>query len=314
MKRKQKLKTWLRLVHMLKRATGKLMLPDAFHQAAEMLAFKGLHPRIFDGAMDIRVIQFCPKMGESGFKGVYFGTFAGREEKKYPEDVQDWGVYGVFGGLASMAFPDDAPELWVVLHEIGHWLDDVYFSRSFHHFKYAQCRSERIQQFVRLRCAMQREFEAAHLAALAHVSDEDKEHRGWYNLVPWDKLGDRAPTRYGLLNFSEWIAESFRQFYLVDEEWLAKRCPATCEFLSYALAGEVFRGERTEEKSRIEIWMEEDVSYAAVPALTYSGKGSEVPDQRSLGRHPEVGHADEGRARSEECVRSLYRSFLRGVS
>jgi hypothetical protein len=252
-------------------------LSPVFAEACKRMASK-IHPSVLKYVVErpIRKITFSALMAETQFKGAYHGFFNGRSELHYPEDIVDWTKYGWDGGTICMIYPTDDPALWVAVHEFGHYIDDMYFCKDFHHFKYfssqcfSQCFSEdKIKKFIRLRAAMQVEFEEVHKAALETVSEEQKKHRNWYHSVPADIWCKRAPTQYALLNYSEWIAEAFER-YCLDDFLLQGKCPHTYEFMRYALSGELYRrGEEKEQPQPQPQWMEEDVSYAAVPAVTY---------------------------------------------
>lgn len=276
MKRKEMLRSRHHLARMHKRALGKPCLPPVFSQAVELMASKGIHPKIFRDWEPVRKITICPAMKKTGFKGVYFGYFSGRHEFKYPEDQLDWTEFGWnLGHIRCMIYPEDEPELWVVLHEFGHYIDDVYFCNSFAWFVSQDCDKYRIARFLCLRADMQTEFETMQTLALETVTDEQKEHRNWYQLVD-GSIVSRAPSSYALLNYSEWVAEAFRRYYMESDDYLQTRCPSTYEFLTYALQGEVFHRKAAPSNSEYKYWLEdpyvkEGVSFSKDTPLTYKG-------------------------------------------
>jgi hypothetical protein len=226
---------------MLKKALGKRLLPTVFHTAVEHIAFGGLDPHIFKGTPPLRKITVHGGYiggPEASVLGVYFGHIPGRYERVYPEFDLDWSLYGWDHGTQCMIFPSEDPELWVVLHELGHYFDDIYLGREWGWFTSLDCDPNKIVRFVDLRSEMEKEFYATQNAAVEAVTEEACKKWSWYMRIP-QGICDRAPSAYGLVNFTEWIAESFRQYFMQPGE-LGTRCPAASAFMKFALGGEMF--------------------------------------------------------------------------
>src|SRR5258708_28471407 len=130
MKRKFRLRSLYHLAQMHKKALGVKSLPIVFSRAVELMATIGIHPNIFTDVQPVRRVTFCSAMTETPFKGVYYGGFNGRKDPHFPEDDIDWAKYGWDGGRTCMIYPTIEPHLWVVLHEFGHYVDDMYFCKD----------------------------------------------------------------------------------------------------------------------------------------------------------------------------------------
>lgn len=267
MKRKTHLKTRALLVQMYRSALQNRSFPRVFERAIDVMVDGGLHPEVFRHASQLRKIVIDLRMREADHLGVYIGNFCGRREEHFGDNDIDWTKYGWDQGLHFMAYQSEFIDLWVAVHEFGHYVDDIFLCQSIGWFSYLGCERERIKRFMALRTCMGLEYEYHHNRAWKAVPISYRMSHKWWHEIPRQCL-PAAPTKYGLYNLSEWIAESFRCYFLEDREAFAMRCPATFEFMNYALSGQIFRRQRppvpTSYFSHVEEDEQEDIQEAAI--------------------------------------------------
>ena len=240
--RKAKLRTWFILTDMFRKALSpseSIILPYAFRQAVKVMAWSGIHPSIFKDALPLHKITISPTMKYTPFSGVYFGGV----DATFPNDKTDWKMLGWDGSNRVIMFPTPYPQEWVILHEFGHYLDDIFFHELPARLSVRGHYSDRVCQFSDWRREMHYEYYRTHAHAIGAVTEEERKEQFWYELVPQDIWVDSAPSRYALVTLGEWVAEGFRKFIQTPER-LKQVCPDTFKFFDFVLHGEMFRREK----------------------------------------------------------------------
>lgn len=288
MRRHHQLKTWALLQLMYRKAITTPSLPPAFSHAISLMA-KHIHPNVFKGAEPLRTVMISEAMGiETTFAGVYFGKL----DSTFPKDTTDWQALGWDGIGRFMMFPDDDPQTWVILHEFGHYLEDVFFRKTAGDFMALGYHPSKIKQFVDWKQEAKYEYwkvEADARTLLGDRVEELQKDSHWYEYVP-NIILNSAPSRYSLLTFSEWLAENFRRYLIDGPDYVAYRCPDTFKLLEFTLGGGMFhRVAKPEPEATTPGYYYETLAYPAAPrriatAYTYDG-GSHVWDGSEWDEH-----------------------------
>jgi hypothetical protein len=229
------------LTAIFQRAMDVKKLPGSFETAIDLVAKAGLPPVIFKYLPPIRTIVINENMHR--FLGVYFGE----RLECTPISQPAWKTLGWDGYPHMMIFSTKTPEEWVILHELGHYLDDT-FVRAVALLKrgitlpliYSPFNFKHLDDFFNLLEEMRREYETINWMAnhlVGHQSRED-----WWEHIPNDFIKSNAPSQYACISFEEWFAESFQSLLLNSA--CSLRIPKTTAFFNFFLSEKMFEKPR----------------------------------------------------------------------
>jgi hypothetical protein len=225
------------------KAMGVKKLPGSFETAIDLVAKAGLPPIIFKYLPPIRTILINKNIHP--FLGVYFG----QRLEPTPISQPAWKTLGWDGKPHMMIFSTKAPEEWVILHELGHYLDDT-FVRAVGEREQFFFSPKRFDKFLSLKEDMKKEYEAINWMAKYETMAKYR-HENWWEHIPNDFIKSNAPSQYACISFEEWFAESFQSLLLNSTCFL--RIPKTAAFFHFFLSEKMFEKSRHDAVSSLEL-------------------------------------------------------------
>ena len=229
-------KTKRKLTSLFKKAMGSKRLPKQFSCAVNLIAACGLPPEVFDVLPPLRHIIVNPTMAKTPYLGCYFPE---RLEVTPDAKKVDWKKLGWDGQPYMMLFPTVTPEVWVILHEFAHYLDDGFIRVVDNdNGRYMRFGTEQVKEFCALKLKMRLEYETTHKLTRKAVVDckglAAAEMDTWWKDIPEVYLRACTPTDYAMATFTEWFAECF-QTWCIHREWssLPDKAPHTAQFLQH---------------------------------------------------------------------------------
>lgn len=238
-----------KLTSLFKKAMGRnRLLPSRFSAAVNLIAATGMSPKIIDSITPLRHIIVNPVMAKNTpHLGCYFPE---RLPPTPGSDETNWKELGWDGKPYMMLFPTIEPEVWVILHEFAHYLDDAFIHivgaiSMCRYYSSPAVELDATEEFLNLRHQMQLEYEAVHKMTRNAVVEcaglEAAEADDWWKKIPDVYLRACIPSDYAALSFSEWFAECF-QTWCIHREWstLPDKAPHTARFLQYLCSEKVF--------------------------------------------------------------------------
>jgi hypothetical protein len=210
-------------------------LPLGFEAAAYSL--KDIPSKVFKHVPPLRRILINGAMLPC--LGVYFSS----RLESTPVEQPNWKTLGWTGETEMMMLPTLDTEEWVILHEFGHYLDDVLFQAlQPHQYGFSMLYPSRVEKFLNLRCEMFDEYTRARREvtdAMTERFDLDcSKNQSWWKVIPADIVYPRAVSRYACVSYSEWVAEHFQTW--VRSPWSALP-PKTTAFMEFFVSGELFQ-------------------------------------------------------------------------
>lgn len=221
---------------MFQKAMDVKELPRSFEIAIHTLSV--LPPDMFKYVQPLRRVVFNEIMSPT--LGVYFSTRLETTPIYQPE----WRQLGWDGEDQMMIFPTSEPEEWVILHEFGHYLDDVLVrALNYRQYGFSLLYPSRVEEFMRLKSAMWKEYTTTRALVKETMTDKFGEKvftfSDWWKDIPRTIVPKHAVSHYACLTYSEWFAESFQTWLRLS--WSRDLIPPkTAAFMEFLTSGELF--------------------------------------------------------------------------
>jgi hypothetical protein len=173
--------------------------------------------------------------------GVYFSTRLEATPIYQPE----WKKLGWDGKAQMLLFPSTETEEWVILHEFGHYIDDVFVSAlNYRQYGFSMLYPSRVEEFMRLKSAMWKEYVTTR--ELVDVTMTEKfgakvfKNDDWWKYIPNSIVPKYGVSQYACISYTEWFAESFQTWLRLS--WSRDLVPPkTAAFMEFLMSGDLFR-------------------------------------------------------------------------